>query len=421
MRAIGFKFKHRLSSSRITNHELGAKLECKGFGYRTKETNRFLGPDQIARFALDTVARFCKSLEDEVEASHVPLAPMMGEGGDTAIAYAEHVLPYARRIWADVSDPKGELQYNHDYYLKLWQLSAPRINKDYILFDEAQDADPVMLSIVNAQGSAQLVYCGDDYQSLYEWRGAMNALEMANWDERLWLTQSFRFGKEIANLANEFLNRLGSPKPLRGNPKLSSRVGVVARPTAVMCRTNTAVMQTLIEAAEKKQKAAVVGGARDLDAFAEACARLKEGRRTNHSDLAPFENWADVEEWMEENPEQSPDVVQRLKLVDKFGPAVIQKLIRGLVSEDQADVIASTVHQAKGREWPTVRLAGDFMHPDDMEPEDLRVAYVAITRGREAVDVGSLFTQDRREKQRPETTPQRAFKQRPPISFRNKK
>jgi hypothetical protein len=248
----------------------------------------------------------------------------------------------------------------------------------------------------------------------------MNALAMANWDERLWLTQSFRFGNEIADLANEFLKRLGSPKPLGGNPKMRSRVGVIAKPTAVICRTNTAVMQTLIEADTKKQKAAVVGGARDMDAFAEACAQLKAGRRTNHRDLAPFENWADVEDWMEDNPEQSPDVIQRLKLVDKFGPAVIQKLIKGLVSEEHADVIASTVHQAKGREWSTVRLAGDFMHPDDMEPEDLRVAYVAITRGRDGVDIGNLFTQDRKDKAQLESRPPRTFKHRPPISMTNK-
>jgi hypothetical protein len=31
-------------------------------------------------------------------------------------------------------------------------------------FDEAQDADPVMLSIVEAQSHAQRIYCGDQYQ-----------------------------------------------------------------------------------------------------------------------------------------------------------------------------------------------------------------------------------------------------------------
>ena len=45
----------------------------------------------------------------------------------------------------------------HDGYLKLWALSEPRIAADFILLDEAQDANRVMLDVLRKQ-PAQMVY-----------------------------------------------------------------------------------------------------------------------------------------------------------------------------------------------------------------------------------------------------------------------
>ncbi|WP_308432189.1 ATP-binding domain-containing protein [Streptomyces cinnamoneus] len=69
-----------------------------------------------------------------------------------------------------------------------------------------------------------------------------------------------------------------------------------------------------------------------------------------------------------------------------------------LGAENACDVTVSTVHKAKGREWPSVRIGEDFAEP---EPDALgrpgpipvgeaRLAYVAITRARHHLDVGGL-------------------------------
>ena len=64
----------------------------------------------------------------------------------------------------------------------------------------------------------------------------------------------------------------------------------------------------------------------------------------------------------------------------------------------------STAHKAKGREWPTVQIANDFPPPKDTDqhddqgrpiPEpvndtDARLAYVAVTRARQHLDLGGL-------------------------------
>src|SRR5690606_9544524 len=71
---------------------------------------------------------------------------------------------------------------------------------------------------------------------------------------------------------------------------------------------------------------------------------------------------------------------------------------------DQAaphDLLVSTAHKAKGMESERVRIAGDFRGPKESasggidwdtipDDENLRLAYVAVTRATEILDVGSL-------------------------------
>jgi hypothetical protein len=74
-------------------------------------------------------------------------------------------------------------------------------------------------------------------------------------------------------------------------------------------------------------------------------------------------------------------------LVDRFGVQKLVEALRKVVSEAASDVVVSTAHRAKGREWSTVKLAGDFLHPQDMDDEDLRLAYVSVTRAIDSLDM----------------------------------
>jgi F-box protein, helicase, 18 len=53
-------------------------------------------------------------------------------------------------------------------------------------------------------------------------------------------------------------------------------------------------------------------------------------------------------------------------------------------TETKADVIAATVHKAKGREWPQVRLHNDFKDMDTAEEK--HILYVALTRASQILD-----------------------------------
>ena len=47
-----------------------------------------------------------------------------------------------------------------------------------------------------------MIYVGDKYQQIYEWRGAVNAMEQIATNHSTYLTTSFRFGQVIATTAS---------------------------------------------------------------------------------------------------------------------------------------------------------------------------------------------------------------------------
>lgn len=131
----------------------------------------------------------------------------------------DEALRAVRTLWQAMSDPDGTFPVTHDTYLKLFQLSGPDLSRrwDTILFDEAQDANPVTSALVLGQ-RCRIVLVGDRYQQIYRFRGADDALSHPSLSgaDRLWLTQSFRFGPAVAAMANLLLKRAGESREVSG-------------------------------------------------------------------------------------------------------------------------------------------------------------------------------------------------------------
>ena len=117
----------------------------------------------LARFVARTVQRFCESADLEPATHHTPRVKGVEDPAARA-ALAQVLVAGARRAWDDLSRIHGALRFDHDHYLKLWQLGRPRLHAEYVLFDEAQDANPVILDVVGAQQHAQRVLVGDSAQ-----------------------------------------------------------------------------------------------------------------------------------------------------------------------------------------------------------------------------------------------------------------
>lgn len=417
--AVGRDYASRLhSTQRLSFKQIADWLEAGAFGFKSSISNHVLDPAQMAQHASATVRNFCKSIDPEISDQHVKMPAIIKAHSPNSKAFAKAVVPLAKKIWADLLLQQGFMKFNHDHYLKMWQLGKPTIGSDFILFDEAQDADPVMLDVVNSQSSSQLVYCGDQFQAIYEWRGAKNALTMVHVDEHLWLTQSFRFGPAIAEEANRFLNSLNSPKMVRGSEEVQSAVNRVPNPDAILSRTNAGVISAIMTEQSRGRSVSIIGRPEELIGFAEACQRLINGGRTGHPELAPFLNWEGVRDFVEENPDEAQEIKTMVKLVDAFGTKKLISSLHQVVPEKQADVVVSTAHRAKGREWDDVRLNGDFLHTDDMDWEDLRLAYVAVTRAKRTLDMTSWDTiSPRVSNGQSDRGSTRTVKDRPPLSL----
>ncbi len=289
----------------------------------------------------------------------------------------------------------------HNCYLKLWQLSDPRLACDYVLFDEAQDANPVVAAVVDRQAHAQRILVGDSCQAIYGWRGAIDALARFPAEERLVLSQSFRFGPAIATEANRWLALLDAPLRLRGSTRLPSRVGPLSRADAVLCRTNAEAVRQVLLGVDQARRVALVGGGEPIRRLAQAAISLKAGRGTDHPELFAFTTWAEVQDYAA-NDHAGADLKVLVDLIDGHGPEQLVYLVDQLVGEPGADLVVSTAHKAKGREWPSVRLAGDFAGPDqrgDGRPAEVpraeaMLAYVAVTRARHALDPAGLAPTD---------------------------
>ena len=386
--AVGRDYKERLSNAqRMSFKQVAEWLEAPQFRFKSRISDHVLDPAQIAQFAQATVRNFCKSVDEDIAANHLEMPILISIDKNSTAKFGKLVVPLARKIWEDIQLTEGFMRFNHDHYLKMWQLSKPRIKADFILFDEAQDADPVMLDVINRQTSAQIVYCGDEYQAIYEWRGAKNALTMVDVDDHLWLTQSFRFGDPIAEKANEFLELLGAPMRVKGYKPQKSFVRSILNADAILCRTNAGVIAALMNEQAHGRKVSIIGRTQELIDFAEACDRLQHGKRSGHPELAPFSNWESVLGFIDEFPDESQEIKTMVELIQTFSANCLVAALKQVVHEEQSDVVISTAHRAKGREWGKVKLNGDFLHVGDMDTEDLRLAYVAVTRAEVELDM----------------------------------
>ncbi|GAA4439674.1 UvrD-helicase domain-containing protein [Phytohabitans houttuyneae] len=396
---VGKRFAHRLSGPRKPAREVARILKITE-PVKVSDTMPLVAPQQLARLVTAAVDRFCKSADPEPDRWHV--ARINGVQDSEMRVIRDVVVPLAREAWADLCSTTGELPYTHNCYLKLYQLSDPQLRCDYLLLDEAQDANPVMASIFEQQTDVQRVMVGDASQAINGWNGAVDAMSKFAADARLTLSQSFRFGPAIADEANKWLEILDAPLRLRGFEQIGSTIGPLAAPAAILCRTNAETVSQVMAAAKAGRRAALVGGGADIRRLAEAAIDLKNGRGTDHPELFMFSSWLEVQDYAEHDTSGS-DLRVFVRLIDSHGADVVIDTVDRLVDESRADVVVSTAHKAKGREWPTVRVADDFREPkateDDPEPEivreDAMLAYVTVTRGQEYLDRGGLAWVDR--------------------------
>jgi hypothetical protein len=138
----------------------------------------------------------------------------------------------------------------------------------------------------------------------------------------------------------------------------------------------------------------LVGDPDEVARLAEGALALRSRSPTNNRDLACFDNWEQVKEYVDQDA-QGVELRLKVRLVEDFSPEVITRALGGLVPEPKADLVVTTAHKSKGREWGQVQIADDFPTADESSgsfPSDgeVRLAYVAATRAKRALDPGGI-------------------------------
>lgn len=398
-RVKGAPMRHRLNSARIPSSRIAQILGLQQINVPVDGSVKVLQPAYLASLVMRAIANYCNSADTEPNRRHVPYVKGIDpEGGfDNNNAVADAIAPFLGRAWADLQRENGQLRYSHDCYLKAFELDNPKLDGDFILYDEAQDASPVMSSIVFQQTDAQLIVVGDSCQAIYAWRGAIDSL--ADFKERSGavaaLSQSFRFGPAVADVANLCLSKLGADPLVAGTPTIASEIGTVADADvdAILTRTNAAGVRTLFGLQREGRKATLMGGGGDMLAFAKAARDLMQGRPTYHPELACFDTWGAVQDFCDVDP-SGDELRLAVNLVDEFTAEAIINGLERLPKPGPGVVTVSTAHKAKGCEWGNVRLADDFNkkpnkdgETPDLSDEELRLLYVAVTRAQLRLDV----------------------------------
>lgn len=380
--------KDRLNQPRLPGRTTARILGIPTNGFQHNDT--VLADWVLASLVMEGVKKFCFSADREPNAYHVPKVDGLDEEANEQ--FKTFLAPFIRKAWADLTNKSGKLPWNktHDIYLKLWALTNPVLRFDFILFDEAQDANPVIEQVVRNQ-KAQVVMVGDQCQAIYAWRGAKDAMAKFPAKHRLTLSQSFRFGPDVAAEANKFLGLLDADLRIKGFDKIASTVTTLGTEVdAILCRTNAQVISEALQAQTSGKKVAIVGGTREIEAFAKAAQSLQANEGTSFPDLAMFKTWGEVQQFVET---EATDLKTMVRLIDEYGTEAILAICKQCSNEESADLIVSTAHKSKGREWNRVRIAADFKAPEDgatpSRPE-LMLCYVSVTRAKLALDCSVL-------------------------------
>ena len=429
------KFKERgLSNVQVeTAHSLayryiiqGSQFEVRSSGYKTHEIAQLLqfpaigekhGEYIIANHINKFITYFCNSDKARVQELNYLDTINDEQAANFVRSFYKYIEDGTRQLLARMN--RGEIGLTHDFYLKKFQLSQPKLPYDYILFDEAQDASATMLAVFAAQPATK-VMVGDMHQQIYGWRFAENALEKTDYKQYN-LSVSFRFPQVIANLAMELLewkNYLSKQLPvdIKGHGSTSS-----LKTKATIARTNLGLLLNAINfmADNPKVKKIYFEGKISSYTYADDGTSLYDVLNLYNAkpDMIRdrmIKTMKDIDE-LEDYIEKTEDVQLSImvEIVKEYENEIydIVKDLKDLhVSDeerDSAEMIFSTVHRAKGMEYDVVHLVNDFITESKLEKardekdepgtdlkklnEEINLLYVAVTRTKNKLIIPDLL------------------------------
>lgn len=316
------------------------------------------------------------------------------------------VASVAKKTWEKMCNLKERIVMTHDGYLKLYQLQKPLLDCDLLMLDEAQDTNPVTWDIVKNQ-KCPIIVVGDAYQSIYGFRGAINAMNLIDDAKEYQLTQSFRFGESVANIASKLLYAFyEEPNRVEGMGA-ETVVGDIAEslPHGIVCRTNAVVFHRAVQAIEDQKKISFIGG---VDAY--GFEKLIDVNHLMNGDLKKIkdvflrrmQSFNDYAQYAEDS--QDVEAKRMIEIVYGYRDEVenlVKKIRRESIKDhEKADLIISTAHRSKGMTIDRVVLEDDYpeivnekgiLEAKDLDRQEINLLYVAVTRAKHMLSLNETM------------------------------
>lgn len=310
------------------------------------------------------------------------------------------------------------------------EVEPNKIGKMVLVIDEAQDMGIEEYSLVKALMSnneeMRVIAVGDDDQNIYEFRGSdsgyMYKLTQEPGSKFIEMTENYRSAHHIVNFANEFakdISKRMKSTPINSMRKENGWVGVTVHQSKYMYQplveelilhigegTSCVLTQTNEEAVILM---ALLRGygincklIQSMDGFlfwnmAEMRYFLRYIDKRIKTALIPDELWNDAKYaiFSTYDRSQSLSYVKRClelfeqtnksKYLSDFKEFVFESSIEDFCDISGADVVVSTIHKAKGREFDNVyMLISDNYSKDDYL---MRRYYVGMTRAKKRLSI----------------------------------
>lgn len=350
----------------------------------------------IGLMVKQTLAKYEFSDDEHIGHKHFPKVHMsdLKRKNINEQKLINEVVKYAKQLWRERIDPKSETIMTHDTYVKLFELSKEDLGYDIIFGDEFQDVNPAFLSILrNAKSAKRIVVVGDEFQSIYQFRGSQNMMKQtATYGVELPLTACFRFGPKVADIANAILSDRSPLKhPLVGKGydtvtgSFHSDVVDYSKPYTIIFRKNLTLLLEAMDRIANGEEIIINVDTKDFISMVDSVNALRRGDldKVKHETVLPYTSW---EEFVE-CAESDPDAKRLLNIVVSGKANNIAYTLRMHRNSPTAKVTLTTAHKSKGLEWDQVIVANDFPSNYDkkgewvgLEESERNLLYVAHTR-----------------------------------------
>lgn len=306
------------------------------------------------------------------------------------------------------------------------EVEPNRIAKTVLVIDEAQDMSEEEYALIHAlmtvNEDMRVIVVGDDDQNIFEFRGSdsrfMSQLLEKPGTRFIEMTENYRSAKHVVDFANAFVK--GIPGRIKHSPivSMNHKEGFVY----IRHHVSHLMYQPLVEdllahkgngticvLTQTNEEAAILvallrkNGLRSklvqsMDGFrfwnmAEVRMFLKQINSENYSPIISENAWEEAKQKtfaMYANSSSLPYLQRCLLLFEKTNKAKYHTDLKEFIFESSiedfcdlsgADVVVSTIHKAKGREFDDVFML--ITNPQRVINETLRRYYVGATRAKE--------------------------------------